>query len=133
MFCRSVFKDDLCLALLAVNNVSVRSSRGSDPLTVRLLSQPVELKLIFAVSIFDALILDLKSLQDNLCLVSMSLLQRLTSLVPTSLWILARFSGLAKHKSRYLTKLYSITTNCNSLKYRGIRLKEVNVDFFIVI
>ena len=29
MFCRSVFKDDLCLALLAVNNVSVRSARGS--------------------------------------------------------------------------------------------------------
>ena len=49
------------------------------PLTVRLLSRPVELKLIFAVSIFDALILDLKSLQDNLCLVSMSLLQRLKS------------------------------------------------------
>jgi hypothetical protein len=59
--------------------------------------------------------------------------QLLTSLVPTSLWILAGFSGLAKHKSRYLTKLYSITTNCNYLKYRGICLKEVNVDFFIVI
>ena len=44
----------------------------------------------------------------------------LTSLVPTSLWILARFSGLAKHKSRYLTKSYSITTNCNPLKYGGI-------------
>jgi hypothetical protein len=56
-----------------------------------------------------------------------------TSLVPTSLWILAGFSGLAKHKSRYLTKLYSITTNCNYLKYRGICLKEVNIDFFIVI
>ena len=56
-----------------------------------------------------------------------------TSLVPTSLWILARFSGLAKHKSRYLTKLYSITINCNPLKYRGIWLQEVNVDFFIVI
>jgi hypothetical protein len=61
------------------------------------------------------------------------LLHTLTSLVPTSLWILAGFSGLAKHKSRYLTKLYSIITNCNYLKYRGICLKEVNVDFFIVI
>jgi hypothetical protein len=46
--------------------------------------------------------------------------QFFTSLVPTSLWILARFSGLAKHKSRYLTKLYSITTTYNSLKYREI-------------
>jgi hypothetical protein len=53
--------------------------------------------------------------------------------MPTSLWILARFSSLVKYKPRYLTKLYSITTNCNSLKYRGIWLKEVNVDFFIVI